>query len=63
MAKQVKKITLALDMELVPWANYESARRDTSVTGYINDLLREARDNAPKQVADNFKAFMETREA
>ncbi|MBR3225642.1 MAG: hypothetical protein IKF78_10010 [Atopobiaceae bacterium] len=61
-AKQVKKMNVALDMDIMPWLNYEAARRDTSVTGLINLLAYESRDNAPEAVRENFKQFMETRE-
>ena len=60
-AKQVKKMNVALDVEIMPWLNYEAARRDTSVTGLINMLAYESRDNATEAVRENFKAFMETR--
>ena len=61
-AKQVKKMNVALDMDIMPWLNYEAARRDTSVTGLINLLAYESRDNATEAVRENFKQFMETRE-
>lgn len=61
-AKQVKKMNVALDQEVMPWLNYEAARRDTSVTGLINMLAYESRDNAPEAVRKNFEAFMATRE-
>lgn len=61
-AKQVKKMNVAFDVEIMPWLNYEAARRDTSVTGLINQLAYESRDNATEDVRKNFEAFMATRE-
>ena len=62
VAKQTRKMNIAIDLEIMPWLNYEAARRDTSVTGLINALAYESRDNAPEAVKDNFKAFLETRQ-
>lgn len=62
-AKQTKKMNVAFDVEIMPWLNYEAARRDTSVTGLINMLAYESRDNAPEAVKANYKAFLETRDA
>lgn len=60
-ARQTKKMNVAFDVEIMPWLNYEAARRDTSVTGLINQLAYESRDNAPANVRENFEAFMATR--
>jgi hypothetical protein len=60
-ARQTKKMNVAFDVEIMPWLNYEAARRDTSVTGLINQLAYESRDSAPANVRDNFEAFMATR--
>ena len=61
-AKETRKMNIAIDMAIMPWLNYEAARRDTSVTGLINMLAYESRDNAPEAVRKNFEAFMATRE-
>lgn len=61
MAKETRKMNIALDVEIVPWLSYEAARRDTSITGLINALAYESRDNAPESIRENFAAFMETR--
>lgn len=60
-ARQIKKMNVAFDAEIMPWLNYEAARRDTSVTGLINQLAYESRDNAEESVRENFAAFMATR--
>ncbi len=52
-----KKFNLAIDPDVQPWLNYEAARRNMSATAYINQALREAQANAPKDVAEAFKAF------
>lgn len=62
MAKATKKMNVAFDVEIMPWLSYEAARRDTSVTGLINQLAYESRDNAPQAVRENYEAFLATRE-
>ena len=61
-AKATKKMNIALSEEIMDWLNYEAASRDTSVTGLINMLAYESRDNAPEAVKANYEAFLATRE-
>ena len=61
-AKATKKMNIALDEQITDWLTYESARRGTSVTGLINQLAYESRDNAPEAVKANYEAFLATRE-
>ena len=61
-AKETRKMNIAIDMAIMPWLNYEAVRRDTSVTGLLNQLAYESRDNATEDVRKNYEAFMATRE-
>lgn len=57
-----KKMTLALDADLTTWLAYASGVADTSVTGYINDLIRQDRDAATGDVRGGYDAFVRARE-
>jgi hypothetical protein len=59
---ETKKMTLALDATLSPWLAYTSGLADTSVTGYINDLIRRDRDAATGDVREGYDAFVRARE-
>lgn len=41
MARKLRNVTITLDEELARWARVEAARRDTSVSQMLADLLRE----------------------
>ncbi len=60
--KATKKITFALDAELVPWISYAGGLRDMTLTAYINDALERDRDNASQNVKDGYAAFLKARE-
>jgi hypothetical protein len=40
MARNLKNVTVTLDGETARWARMEAARRDTSVSRLLGDLLR-----------------------
>ena len=44
----MRNVTITLDDETAAWARIEAARRDTSVSRLVGEMLREkmARDNA-----------------
>ena len=43
----VKNVTISLDEETALWARMEAARRDTSVSRFVGDVLRrQMRDDA-----------------
>jgi hypothetical protein len=41
MTRNLKNVTITLDEELARWARVEAARRDTSVSQLVAQLLRE----------------------
>jgi hypothetical protein len=41
MARQLRNVTITLDEEVARWARVEAARRDTSVSQMVAQLLRE----------------------
>lgn len=41
MARNLKNVTITLDEEVARWARIEAARRDTSVSQLVAQLLRE----------------------
>ena len=57
-----KKINLSLDADLVAWVSFAAARKDTSITAYINDAIRSDRDRANEKTAAAYQAFLESRE-
>jgi hypothetical protein len=59
---KTKKVTFALDGELVPWISYAGGLKDMTLTAYINDALRRDRDNASENVRDGYAAFLKARE-
>lgn len=40
MARKLKNVTVTLDPETARWARIEAARRDTSVSRMLGDILR-----------------------
>lgn len=54
MSRRLKNVTVTLDEETARWARIEAARRDTSVSKLLGEILRaemqqEARYEAAKQ--------------
>ncbi len=54
MARRLKNVTITLDEETARWARVEAARRDTSVSKLLGEVLRaemrqEARYEAARQ--------------
>lgn len=41
MSRRLKNVTVSLDPETARWARVEAARRDTSVSRLLGELLRE----------------------
>ncbi|MCJ7630699.1 MAG: hypothetical protein MUO50_20165 [Longimicrobiales bacterium] len=44
MARRLKNVTVTLDEETAGWARIEAAKRDTSVSRLIGEMLRERMD-------------------
>jgi hypothetical protein len=42
MRRRLRNVTITLDEETARWARIEAARRDTSVSSLIAELLRES---------------------
>lgn len=62
MAREVKKMNVALDLDVVPWLEIEAGRRGCSQTALINAALREQQEHASDDVKAAFAALMATRE-
>ena len=45
MTRRLKNVTVTLDPETARWARIEAARRDTSVSRLLGDILRERMAN------------------
>ena len=41
MARKLKNVTVTLDEDAARWARVEAAKRDTSVSRFLGELLRE----------------------
>jgi len=41
MARRLKNVTVTLEEETARWARIEAAKRDTSVSRFLGDILRE----------------------
>lgn len=54
----MRNVTITLDDETAAWARIEAARRDTSVSRLVGEMLREkmARDDAYEIAKKRFKA-------
>ncbi|QOC23807.1 hypothetical protein IC757_06690 [Wenzhouxiangella sp. AB-CW3] len=52
----MKNVTITLDPETARWARMEAARRNTSVSRLVGEMLREhrEREQAIKNAADRF---------
>ncbi len=44
MARKLKNVTVTLDEETARWARIEAARRDTSVSRFLGEMLRDRMD-------------------
>ena len=52
MARRLKNVTITLDEETARWARVEAARRDTSVSKLLGEVLRaEMRQEAQYEAA------------
>ena len=48
----LRNVTVTLEEEAARWARIEAARRDTSVSRLLGELLRERMSNQSAQVAE-----------
>ena len=51
MARKLKNVTVTLDEETARWARIEAARRDTSVSRLIGEMLAERRHHSDEYAA------------
>ena len=63
MAEKGKRITFALDADLVDWVSFAAGLCDTSHVGYINDAVRRDMEAATPEAAEAFGAFVKARQA
>ncbi len=54
MSRRLKNVTVTLDEETARWARIEAARRDTSVSRLLGEILRERMDRE-----ESYEAAME----
>lgn len=58
MAKDTRKrMSLAIDADLVAWCDYAAGIESTNLTGYINNTIRRDKEAASAAVLEGFKAF------
>ena len=51
MTRRLKNVTVTLDEPTARWARIEAARRDTSLSRYLGDLLRREMTRGPEYEA------------
>lgn len=54
-----RNVTITLDEETARWARVEAARRDTSVSRFVGDLLQQQM-HAGRDYEDAMSAYLET---
>lgn len=58
-----KRMSLAIDADLVAWTDYAASVEGASTTGYVNRLIRQDMEAAPAPMVDGYLAFMAARAA
>lgn len=56
MTRSRKNVTITLDEETARWARIEAARRDSSISRFVGEVLRErmAREDAYRHARERF---------
>ena len=54
MVRRLKNVTVTLEDETAHWARVEAAKRDTSVSRFLGDILRERMESG-----DGYRAAQE----
>lgn len=58
-----KKMSFALDDDLVAWVGFARSLEDTSANAYINNAIRRDMEAADAKTMAAYKATLEAREA
>ncbi len=58
-----KRMSLAIDADLVAWTDYAASVEGASTTGYVNRLIRQDMEAATAPMVDGYSAFMAARAA
>ena len=59
-SNRLRNVTVTLEEEVAEWARIEAARRDTSVSRLLGELLKErmsTRDGSASEAADRIASF------
>lgn len=56
-----KRMSLAIDADLVAWCDYAAGIGSTNITGYINNTIRRDKDGADGALLEGYRAFMAAR--
>lgn len=57
MTRRLKNVTVTLEEETARWARVEAAKRDTSVSRFLGDILRERMEGAGAYAAARERYF------
>lgn len=57
MTRKLRNVTVTLDEETARWARIEAARRDTSVSRLVGEILRERMTREPEYQAARERYF------
>jgi len=60
MSRRLKNVTVTLDEETARWARIEAARRDTSVSRMLGELLRREMEGRDAYEAARERYFSQT---
>ena len=65
--KKTRKLNVAVKSELLPWMDYAAGVSNTSVTGYINEVIeRDLKGDTPlgadKGILEGYEAFLKMRD-
>lgn len=56
-----KRMSLAIDVDLIAWTDYAASVEGTTTTGYVNRLLRQDMEAASGKMLEGYHAFVAAR--
>lgn len=56
-----KRMSLAIEPDLVPWLDYMAGLESTNTTGHINRIIRREMEAAGGALLEGYNAFMAAR--
>lgn len=56
-----KRMSLAIDVDLIAWTDYAASVEGTTTTGYVNRLLRQDMEAASGKMLEGYRAFVAAR--